>query len=372
MRILITGSQGFIGKNLYSTLKAKTEHTIYTFDRENNLKDLDEILQKVDFIFHLAGVNRPKKEEDFFEGNHDLTHYLVERLKFFNRPVPIMLSSSIQAQDDHAYGKSKRMAEETLLRYHFDTGAEIYIYRFPNLFGKWTKPFYNSVIATWSYLIARDEAIEISDPDHVLNLVYIDDLVKEMLQVLEGKGHSVVSHYYTVPVSYQKSLSEIAALLKSFRESRKNRFIPDMSDDFTRKLYSTYLNYLPEDAFSYPLVMHKDERGSFTEFVKSYPSGQVSINVSKPGITRGEHWHHSKNEKFLVVSGQAKIQFRDIFSDEIIEYEVSEEKLEVVDIPTGYTHNIINIGNQDLVTVMWVNEPFDPNDDDTYPEDVIQ
>lgn len=370
MRILVTGSNGFIGKNITSTLKAKTKHEIYTFDREDSLQELDEVLQKVDFIFHLAGVNRPQSEEEFFKGNHDLTKHLIERLEIFNRSVPIMLSSSIQAEKENPYGQSKRLAEKTLQAYHMDTGAKVYIYRFPNLFGKWSKPFYNSVIATWSYLIARDEPIEIDDPKHGLNLVYIDDLVDEMLRLLEGKGHCVVDNYYTVPISYQRTLGEIAELLKSFKESRLNRFIPNMADDFTRKLYSTYLNYLPEDAFSYPLVMHQDERGSFTEFVKSYPAGQVSINVSKPGITRGQHWHHSKNEKFLVVSGEAKIQFRDIFSEEVIEYFVSGEKLEVVDIPTGYTHNIINVGERDLVTVMWVNEPFDPKDDDTYPEEV--
>lgn len=372
MKVLVTGSNGFVGKNLVSTLKNDDKYEVYTFDREDTIEDLEKYTKECDFVVHLAGVNRPENPEDFYRGNAGLTETICDLLIESGNYAPILISSSIQAELENDYGMSKREGEEHLLRYQEKTGSNVYIYRLPNLFGKWTRPFYNSVVATWSYQITRDEEIKIDNPQHELNLVYIDDLVDEILKAMEGKGNRIVQSYYSVPISYHVTLDKLAKTLKSFRESRKNRFIPNMADDLSRKLYSTYLNYLPENDFSYDLITHKDHRGSFTEFVKSEYAGQVSVNVSAPNVTKGEHWHHSKNEKFLVVKGKGLISFRDIFSDEVIEYYVSEDKLEVVDIPTGYTHNIINLGEEDMVTIMWVNEPFDPDNPDTFALEVKQ
>lgn len=372
MKVLITGSNGFVGKNLVSTLKHMEDYEILEFDRSNTLEELENYAKVCDFVVHLAGINRPKDPEEFYRGNAGLTETLCELLLEADNPVPILVSSSIQAALDNDYGKSKKEGEDILLNYSHKSDAKVLIYRLPNLFGKWTKPFYNSVIATWSYQIGRGEAIEIDNPDHEMTLVYIDDLVKEIIMAMNGEGHHEYDSYYKVPLEYTTNLKELSSLLESFSESRTTRFIPNMKDPLTKKLYSTYLNYLPEDKFSYPLIMHQDERGSFTEFIKSDHAGQVSINVSKAYVTKGEHWHHSKNEKFLVVKGKGVIRFRDVFSDEIIEYYVSDENLEVVDIPTGYTHNIVNLGEEDMITIMWVNEPFDPDTPDTYPMEVKQ
>lgn len=370
MKVLVTGANGFVGKNLISTLNNLEEFEVVEFDRENTIEELENFAKQCDFVVHLAGINRPKNPEEFYRGNAGLTETLCELLIEVNNPVPILVSSSIQAELDNDYGKSKKEGEEILVEYSKNSDAPVFIYRLPNLFGKWTRPFYNSVVATWSYQIARDEEIEVNNPDHRMTLVYIDDLVQEIIKAMKGEGNHKFGSYYDVPFEYYTNLGELSTILKSFKESRNNRFIPNMKDELTKKLYSTYLNYLPEDKFSYPLVMHTDERGSFSEFVKSDYSGQVSINVSKAHVTKGEHWHHSKNEKFLVVKGKGVIKFRDIFRKEIIEYYVSDEKLEVVDIPTGYTHNIVNLGDEDMITIMWVNEPFDPNNPDTFAMNV--
>lgn len=370
MKILVTGSNGFVGKNLVSTLNNSNGYEVLIFDKDNTLDDLDRFARQCDFVVHLAGINRPEKPEDFYKGNAGLTETLCNLLLEVNNPVSILVSSSIQAELDNDYGKSKKEGEEILLQYSKESNAEVFIYRLPNLFGKWTKPFYNSVVATWSHQIARNEEINVDNPNHEMNLVYIDDLVHEIVEAINGMGNHVSNSYYEVPITYKTTLGELSTILKSFRSSRNNRFIPNMNDPLTKKLYSTYLNYLPEKDFSYPLVMHEDDRGSFSEFIKSDYAGQVSINVSKPHVTKGEHWHHSKNEKFLVVKGQGVIKFRDIFSKEVIEYCVSDQKLEVVDIPTGYTHNIVNLGDEDMITIMWVNEPFDPSNPDTYPMEV--
>ena len=370
MKVLITGSSGFVGKNLVSTLKNTKGYEVLEFDRDNTLEDLENYTKECDFVVHLAGINRPKNPEEFYRGNAGLTETLCELLLEGDNQVPVLVSSSIQAELDNDYGKSKKEGEEILLNYSKNSDANVLIYRFPNLFGKWTKPFYNSVVATWSYQIARGEEIQIDNPEHKMTLVYIDDLVQEIIRAIKGEGNHDHDSYYKVPIEYETNLEELSALLQSFNESRTTRFIPNMNDPLTKKLYSTYLNYLPENKFSYPLIMHEDDRGSFSEFIKSDYSGQVSINVSKAHVTKGEHWHHSKNEKFLAVKGKGVIRFREIFSDEIIEYYVSDEKLEVVDIPTGYTHNIINLGDEDMITVMWVNEPFDPDTPDTFPMEV--
>lgn len=366
MKVLITGSKGFVGKNLVSTLLYMDDFEILTYDREDDVQVLKEHTKVCDFVVHLAGVNRPENKSDFYRGNADLIKTLISCLEENDNKSPILVSSSIQAELDNDYGKSKKAGEDFLIDYGKKTGVKIFIYRLPNLFGKWSRPFYNSVVATWSHQISRNEKIEISNPDHIMHLVYIDDLVKEIIAAINNEGNQVVDDYYAVPLSYKITLKKLAETLAYFKESRNNRYIANMADELTSKLYSTYLNYLPKDDFSYPLVMHSDDRGSFSEFVKSDYAGQVSINVSKANEAKGEHWHHSKNEKFLVVKGKASIKFRDIFEEEVIEYIVSDEKFEVVDIPTGYTHNITNLKNEDLITIMWVNEPFNPNSPDTY------
>lgn len=365
MKILITGAKGFIGKNLVAELKNRNYTDIFEYDRDTDPDLLDKYCEEADFVFHLAGVNRPKDESEFMEGNFGFTSTLLEKLKKYGNICPVMISSSIQAKLDNPYGRSKKAGEDLLFNYSQETGARVLVYRFPNVFGKWCRPNYNSAIATFCHNIAHDLPIIVNDPKIVLNLVYIDDLVNELINALEGKENRV-GDFCEVPVVYTVTLGKIVELIYSFKKSREELSIPDMSDEFTKKLYSTYLSYLPEDQFSYELKMNVDNRGSFTEFIRTLDRGQVSVNISKPGITKGNHWHHTKNEKFLVVSGNGVIRFRKIDSDEIIEYFVSGDKLEVVDIPPGYTHNIENLGDTDMVTIMWANEPFDPENPDTY------
>ena len=365
MKILITGALGFIGKNLVVELKNRGYEDIFEYDRETDPILLDEYCKEADFVFHLAGVNRPKEQGEFMEGNFGFTSTLLDTLKKYNNNCPIMISSSIQAELDNPYGQSKKAGEDLLFNYSKETGAKVLVYRFPNVFGKWCRPNYNSVVATFCHNVAHDLPIQVNDPSVVMNLVYIDDVVSELINALNDNENKR-GNYCEVPVVHTITLGEIVDLIYSFKNSREERSIPDMSNPFTKKLYSTYLSYLPKNQFSYELKMNVDHRGSFTEFIKTIERGQVSVNVSKPGITKGNHWHHTKNEKFLVVSGKGVIRFRKIDTDEVIEYFVSGEKLEVVDIPTGYTHNIENLGDTDMVTIMWANEPFDPNKPDTY------
>lgn len=365
MKILVTGANGFVGKNLIAELKNKGYEDILEYTRETDESSLDKYTKKCDFIYHLAGVNRPEKEEEFMEGNYGFTSTLLESLKKNNNKAPVLITSSIQAEKDNPYGKSKKAGEDLLFDYSKETGAKVHVYRLPNLFGKWSKPNYNSVIATFCHNISRDLAIQINNPEAELNLVYIDDLVNELIKALKDKP-TKKGRFCIVPIVHEEKLGRIAELIENFKESRNDLSIPDMGDSFTKKLYSTYLSYLPVDKFSYDLKMNVDERGSFTEMIRTPERGQVSVNISKPGITKGNHWHHTKNEKFLVVSGEGLIRFRKIDSDEIIEYRVNGERLEVVDIPTGYTHSIVNVGDTELVTIMWVNECFDPENPDTY------
>jgi UDP-2-acetamido-2,6-beta-L-arabino-hexul-4-ose reductase len=365
MNILVTGANGFIGKNLVAELKNRGYNNIFEFTRESNPVLLDKYTKECDFVFHLAGVNRPKEEEEFFEGNFGFTSHLLDLLKKYKNRAPVLISSSIQAEKDNPYGRSKKAAEDLMFDYYKETDAKVYIYRLPNIFGKWSKPNYNTVVATYCYNIARNLEIKINDPDVELTLCYIDDVVEEFIKALEGHP-TIQDDFCTVPVTHNIKLGELAEVIKCFKESRINLSIPDMDNPLIKKLYSTYLSFLPEDNFAYNLKMNIDNRGSFTEFIRTSDRGQVSVNISKPGITKGNHWHHTKNEKFLVVSGEGLIRFRKIDSDEIIEYRVSGEKLQVVDIPTGYTHSIINVGETDLVTIMWANEPFDPKKPDTY------
>lgn len=371
MRILVTGANGFVGKNLIASLKTKKEHEIYHYDVENNIDDLNKYTKDCEFIFHLAGVNRPTKPEEFYEGNKGFTEVLCRLLKEHGNKSPILISSSIQASRDNDYGKSKKEGEDILLAHGRENQSKIFIYRLANLFGKWCRPNYNSVTATWCYNTTHGIPLEIHHPDAEIPLCYIDDVIEEFMKAMDGDITEKEDHQYHVEPVYNISLGELASIIQAFKETRETLQIPlQLKDSLRKKLYSTYLSYLPEHEFSYPLKMNIDRRGSFSEFLKTEAYGQVSVNVAKPGITKGNHWHHSKNEKFLVVSGEALIQFRDINSEEIIEYHVSEKKLEVVDIPVGYTHNIINIGDKDLVTIMWANELLDKNKPDTFYEEV--
>lgn len=377
MKILITGAKGFIGKNLVAELKnikeGKTKHlllnselTILEFDRETDSSILEDYCKEASFVYHLAGVNRPKEQSEFMEGNFGFTSKLLDTLSKYNNTCPIMISSSIQAEQDNPYGLSKKAGEDLLLNYGEKTGAKVSVYRFPNVFGKWCRPNYNSAVATFCYNIARELPIQVNDPSVTMTLVYIDDVIQELLNCLIDQENRN-GGYCKVETEHQIKLGEIVELIQSFKESRRTLQVPNLSDGFTKKLYSTYLSYLPTDQFSYPLKMNVDDRGSFTEFIKSQDRGQVSVNISKPGITKGNHWHHTKNEKFLVVSGKGAIRFRKVDEpSEVIEYLVSGDKLEVLDIPVGYTHNIENLGVADMVTVMWVNEIFDPQKPDTY------
>jgi len=379
MNILITGAAGFVGKNLVAALesirdgKDKTrdfgELCILPYDLDTPPARLSEYCAKADFVFNLAGVNRPEKESEFMEGNFGFGQTLLETLEKYNNTCPVMLSSSIQASLDNPYGRSKKAGEDLFLAYGARTGAQVLVYRFPNVFGKWCRPNYNSAVATFCHNIARDLPITVNDRAHKMTLVYIDDVVDALLDALGGKVQKN-GVFCEVPVQHAVTLGEIADLLHSFRESRKTLAVPDMAEGFSKKLYATYLSYLPETDFSYPLLQHLDARGSFTEILRTAERGQFSVNISKSGITKGNHWHHTKNEKFLVVSGRGVIRFRKIGSEAVHEYFVSGEKLEVVDIPPGYTHNIENLGEGDMVTFMWANECFNPEKPDTFYEEV--
>ena len=398
MNILVTGAKGFVGKNLVENLKNirdgknRTRHItvgqIFEYDLDTPAAVLEEACHSADFVFHLAGINRPQKPEEFMSGNRDAAVDLLGLLRKYNRKCPVMLSSSIQASligryAGSEYGKSKLAGEEVLFRYAEETGNKVLVYRFPNLFGKWCRPNYNSAVATFCHNIANDLPITVNDPATELELVYIDDLVEEMLDALEGKEHrcsfadvtpvpDAGGRYCFVPVSHKVTLGEIVDLLKAFHDQPETLIVPEIAaGSFARKLYSTYLSYLPEAKVKFALKMNQDERGSFTELLKTVSGGQFSVNISKPGITKGQHWHNTKWEFFIVVSGHALIQERRIGSDEIMSFEVSGEKIEAVHMLPGYTHNIINLSDtEDLITLMWANEQFDPTKPDTYFEQV--
>ena len=380
MKVLITGARGFIGSNLYLTLKQIDGIEVLPYDLGDEAK-LDEYTAACDFVMHLAGVNRPKDPAEFKAGNTVFTEDILEKLAARPNPPPVLLSSSIQAALDNPYGLSKRAAEDAVRAYGEKTGAPVFIYRLANVFGKWCRPNYNSAVATWCYNIARDLPIQVRDPNAEVTLVYVDDVVKSFISRAErvergeyptcSTRSTRQNEILSVTPSYTKTLGEIVGLIQSFHDEPKTLMVPDQRDGFTKKLYATYLSSLPEDQFSYPLTMHCDARGSFTEALHSDERGQVSVNISHPGIVKGQHWHHTKHEKFLVVSGEGVIRFRKMFGDgKVIEYRVSGEKLEVVRIPPGYTHNIENTGKGDMVTLMWANEVFDPANPDTFRMDV--
>ena len=396
MKILVTGANGFVGKNLVANLynikdgKNRTRNIkiddIFEYGRNIDIKLLDKYCKECNFVFNLAGVNRPKNNNEFMEGNCEFASLLLDKLKSSNNKCPVMLASSIQASlvgkyKDSEYGKSKLAGEKLFFDYQKETGVKVLVYRFNNLFGKWCKPNYNSVVATFCNNIANDLPIQVNDENTALKLVYIDDVIEEMLDALENKEHhcnykddnlipSINGKFCYVPKIHEMTLGNIVALLNKFKNQPNNLIIPNISDgSFAKKLYSTYLSYLPRDKVIFDLKMNKDDRGSFTELLKTKNNGQVSINISKPGITKGEHWHNSKWEFFIVVSGHGLIQERKIGTNEVIEFEVSGDKIQAVQMLPGYTHNIINLSKiENLVTVMWANELFNPNKPDTFSE----
>ena len=382
MKVLITGAKGFVGRNLVEALKCvrdgkdKTRNidsdiTIFEYDIDTDPTLLDTYTKECDFVFHLAGVNRPKDEKEFMEGNFGFTSILLDNLKKNENKSPILITSSIQAALDNPYGISKKAGEDLIFEYGKENDVKTFVYRLPNVFGKWCRPNYNSAVATFCHNIAHDLPITVNDRSHMMTLVYIDDVVDELINALRDTENRE-GDYCKVPVEHKITLGEIADLLYSFKESRTNLSVPDMTEgSFSKKLYSTYLSYLDMNDFSYKLKMNTDARGSFTEIIRTIDRGQMSVNISKPGITKGQHWHNTKNEKFVVVKGHGLIQLRRIGSDEIVNYEVSGDEITVVDMIPGYTHNIINLSDtEDLVTLMWCNECFDVNKPDTFFEEV--
>lgn len=394
MKILVTGAKGFVGKNLVAALqniKDNKDRThpnlnieeIYSYDIDSSVELLEEACKNADFIFNLAGVNRPQNAEEFMQGNFGFASTLLNTLKKYNNTCPVVLSSSIQAtligRYDSEYGRSKKAGEDLFFDYAEETGAKVLVYRFPNLFGKWCRPNYNSAVATFCNNIANDLEITVNDPSVQLELLYIDDLVDEMMAALEGNEHhcefdgidTVLCNngkYCAAPITHKVTLGEIVELLDSFKNQPQTLLMPEITyNSFAKKLYSTYLSYLPKDKAIFDLKMNCDDRGSFTELLKTEKCGQFSVNISKPGITKGQHWHHTKWEFFIVVSGHGLIQMRKVDSEEVLNFEVTGDKIQAIHMLPGYTHNIINLSEtENLVTVMWANEQFDPNKPDTF------
>lgn len=382
MKILVTGANGFVGRNLIAQLeniksgKARNYNltddlTIYKYDIDTAPELLDTYTADCDFVFHLAGVNRPKDEKEFMEGNFGFTSILLGKLKENNNKAPILITSSIQAALDNPYGRSKKAGEDLMFKYSSDNGSDVLVYRLPNVFGKWCRPNYNSAVATFCNNIANDLEITVNDPNVVMNLVYIDDVVDEFIAALGGNANKD-GEYCRISTVHTIKLGEIVDLLYKFKGQPKDIIMPEIPhNSFAKKLYSTYLSYLPKEKVCFPLKMNKDDRGSFTELLKTEKCGQISVNISKPGITKGQHWHNTKWEFFIVVSGHGLIQERKIGTDEVFEFEVSGDEIKAVHMLPGYTHNIINLSEtENLVTVMWANEQFDPSKPDTYYEEV--
>jgi UDP-2-acetamido-2,6-beta-L-arabino-hexul-4-ose reductase len=364
--VLVTGSEGFIGKNLVQHLKQLENVQIHTFDIHDSIAALKSLLGKVDFVFHLAGVNRTSDINEFRSGNLDLTTEMLNTLTAHERKIPFLLTSSIKATLDNPYGVSKREAEDAVFRWAENTGGQALVYRLPNVFGKWCRPNYNSVVTTFCYNVANDLPIEIHQPGRQMTLAYIDNVVQEFIQAFNGSPTRGSGGFCIVPKTFEITLQDLADRIVSFRGMRRSLVLPDFSNELTRCLYATYVSYLPENRLGYPVTMRKDSRGWLSELLKSPHFGQVFVSKTKPGITRGDHWHHTKVEKFIVVEGQAVIRFRQIHGYEVIEVPVSGDEVKIVDIPTGYTHSITNIGDTDLITLFWANEIFDPEDPDTY------
>lgn len=373
MNILITGARGFMGKNLRSALTGRCgdAHRLMLLDMPHTEEELLAAAAEADFVFHLAGVNRPTDPADFQKGNADFTRQLLTLLKERGKRPPVLLSSSIQAALENPYGQSKLSAEQAVADYGRETGSAVYLYRLPNVFGKWSRPNYNSAVATFCHNVARGLPITVNDPSVTLRLVYIDDVVEEFLRAMEGQPHRE-GEWCTVQPVHEVNLGHMAELIQSFPALRDSLTVPDQSDPLVKKLYATYLSFLPPEDFSRPTVTHADQRGSFTELLHMGSRGQVSLNVSKPHITKGDHWHQTKHEKFIVLQGEGVIRFRKVGDSTVIAYKVSGENLTVVDIPTGYTHSIENTGDTDMLTLMWANEVFDPAHPDTLRLPVLE
>jgi UDP-2-acetamido-2,6-beta-L-arabino-hexul-4-ose reductase len=371
MKILVTGAKGFIGKNLICHL-LENDFKVLAFDSlDNEIDELPILVHKCDFIVHLAGINRPNNIADF-DDNYESTKTIIDLVKKEGRCIPIIYSSSIQAEKNNPYGISKKKAEDLLFSYQLETGNTVLVYRLHNVFGKWSRPNYNSVVATFCYNIARDFPIAINDENALVSFVYIDDVISSFVSKIKNHKNIDTNVIMYVSPVYTASIGHIADLLKSFKEMRNNLRVPSFIDELERKLYATYISYLPSNDFAYPLKSNIDERGSFTEIIRTDERGQCSINIIKPGITKGNHYHHTKNERFTVVKGVCETCFRKIDNDEIISYKTSGDKIETIDIPAGYTHSIKNIGEEDAVVFMWANEPFDKNKPDTYFLEVIK
>ncbi|MEH6908010.1 polysaccharide biosynthesis C-terminal domain-containing protein [Neobacillus drentensis] len=365
MKILVTGANGFVGKNLIAELKNRGISEIFEFTRKDNLALLDEYLRECNFVFHLAGVNRSQDEDEFMDGNFSFTKTLLELLKKHGNLAPVLMTSSIQAELNNTYGKSKKAGEELLFAYSKKMGVRTLVYRLPNLFGKWCRPNYNSAVATFCYNIARNIEIQIHDPNKEIILCYINDAIAEFIRALECKETRDGAFCY-VPVTNKIKLGVLAEKLYAFSKNRDSLVMPSLENAFDRALYGTYLSYLEEDNLSYKLKKNMDNRGWLAEFIKSDSMGQIFISKTKPGITRGNHWHHTKVEKFLVIQGEAVIKFRKVGNEEVLKYKVSGENPEVVDIPVGFTHSIENTGDEDVITIFWASEIFNPNKPDTF------
>ena len=365
MKVLITGANGFVGKNLISNLSLDKEIEIHKYDKDNTLEELDNYTKNCEFVYHLAGVNRPQDPKEFMEGNFGFTSTLLDYLKKNNNKCPIMISSSIQAELDNDYGKSKKAGEDLILKYGKDNDIKTFVYRFPNLFGKWCKPNYNSVIATWCNNVAHNEDIKVDDSSKELTLAYIDDVCNELIKCLNNK-ETRDGNYCIVPITYKKTLGEISSLIKSFKENDRGIMVPSTGDNFIKSLYATYVSYVPLDELVVDLNEHRDYRGVFCELVRTKESGQVSVSTTNPNVVRGGHYHNTKMERFIVIKGKAKIVFEHVIDHSKFEFEVSGDKLQYVTIPVGYQHSINNIGDGELVMILWANELFDPEIPDTY------
>lgn len=369
MKILVTGSNGFVGRNLISNLSLNKEVEIYKYDRESTLEELDKYTKDCNFVYHLAGVNRPQNPKKFMKENFDFTTTLLDSLKRNNNKCPIMISSSIQAKLNNDYGKSKKAGEDLMFDYGKENGVKVFVYRFPNLFGKWCRPNYNSVIATWCYNVSHNTEIKVDDLSKELNLAYIDDVCNELIKCLNNK-ETKDGNYCIVPIIYKKTLGVILSLIKSFKENDRGILVPSTGDVFIKKLYATYISYVPLEELVVDLEEHRDNRGVFCELVRTKEAGQVSISSTNPEIVRGKHYHNTKMERFIVIKGKARIEFEHVIDHNKYEFEVSGDKLQYVTIPVGYQHSINNIGNDELVLILWANELFDPNIPDTYVMEV--
>lgn len=365
MKVLITGANGFVGKNLRSFLSLNEDIEVFNYDMDSTPEDLEKYTAECEFVFHLAGVNRPQDPKEYMEGNYGFTSILLNKLKEHNNKAPIMISSSIQAALNNDYGKSKKAGEDLIFSYGNENNVKVYVYRFPNLFGKWCRPNYNSVIATFCNNVAHNEPIMISDEGRELTLAYIDDVCEEITKCL-CNNPTRDGEYCVVPLTYTKTLGYIANLIKSFKENDKGIMVPSTGDEFTKKLYATYISYVPLKEMVVDLTEHRDDRGVFCELVRTKECGQVSVSTTNPNIVRGGHYHHTKMERFIVIKGKAEIEFEHVLTHEKIKFEVSGEKLQYVTIPVGYQHRINNVGNDELVLILWANELFDENKSDTY------